>query len=115
MLTVNKEHPCYLHGTALFVLAPVCCRLKAVGDSLTMMPVFGSQVLHEVLQTHHTVVLLQRLQLEILIVRDVHLLHRDTEEKHSSNICSFTYSSTSVRELVIIWLISHYVLKPANS
>lgn len=64
----------HLHWAAFLIGTSLDGRLKAVSGSLAWGPVCWSQMIHEVLQTHHTVVLLQRLQLEIITVRNMHLL-----------------------------------------
>lgn len=62
-----------LHGAGFLVCTPLCSRLKAVGFPLSREPVFRSQLLHEVLQTDHTVVGRQGLQLEELTVGNMDL------------------------------------------
>lgn len=69
----------YLHWTSLLVSTPVCSRLKAIGNSLALGPMFGGQMLHEVLKTDHSVVFLQGLELKILAIRDMHLFWLDRE------------------------------------
>lgn len=63
----------HLHGTGAFVRAPLSRRLKAISHSLAGRPVNGGQRLHELLQADHPVVPEQRLQLEVLGVRDMQL------------------------------------------
>lgn len=45
-----------LHRAALPIGRSLGCRLEAVGPPLAGRPVSGGQRLHEVLQTHHSVV-----------------------------------------------------------
>lgn len=66
-----------LHGAGLLVCTPLSCSLKAVGSPLTRGPIFGGQLIHEVLQTDHTVEGRQGLQLEELAVGDVNLNRRN--------------------------------------
>lgn len=46
----------HLHRTAFLISGSLGSRLEAVGSPLSCRPVSGSQRLHEVLQTDHSVV-----------------------------------------------------------
>lgn len=68
----------YLHWTGFLVCTALCSSLKAVGIPLSWGPVFGSQFLHEFLQTDHTVVGRQGLQFEELTVGNMNLTRTNT-------------------------------------
>lgn len=68
----------HLHGTGAFVSTPLRRSLKTVCHSPAGRPVLRCQLLHELLQAEHAVVLLERLQLEVLLVGNVQLQGRDS-------------------------------------
>lgn len=68
----------HLHGTGAFVSTPLRRSLKTVCYSPAGRPVLRCQLLHELLQAEHAVVLLERLQLEVLLVGNVQLQGRDS-------------------------------------
>lgn len=63
----------HLHWTGFLISSSLGSSLKAIGSPLSWQPVFGSQRLHEVLQTDHSVIRWQGLQLEELPVRNMDL------------------------------------------
>lgn len=63
----------HLHGTCAFVRASLGSSLEAISHSPAGRPVPGRQMLHEFLQADHAVVPPERLQPEVLRVRDVQL------------------------------------------
>lgn len=89
----SHQNPSHLHRAALLVRTPLDGWLEAVSNSLTRGPVCRSQMVHEALQTHHTVVLLQWLQLEIFTVRNMHLLQGEKKKaktEYSAKRCFST-------------------------
>lgn len=69
----SNQAGAHLHRAAFLVSGSLRSRLEAVGSPLSCRPVFGSQRLHEVLQTHHAVVRRQGLQLEEVPVGNMDL------------------------------------------
>ena len=69
-------HRTHLHGACLLIRTSLGCHLKAVCHPLLRGPVGGCQLLHEVLQADDSMVGLEGLQLEVLLVG-----HMDLQEK----------------------------------
>ena len=69
-------HRTHLHGAGLLIRTSLGCHLKAVCHALLRGPVGGCQLLHEVLQADDSMVGLEGLQLEVLLVG-----HMDLQEK----------------------------------
>lgn len=72
----SQQAGTHLHRTASLISGSLGGRLEAVGFPLARRPVFGSQRLHEVLQTDHSVVRGQGLQLEEVPVGNMDLKRR---------------------------------------